>query len=157
MDEIFFFEFRIRPTSLRVRGVLGVRRKAFDPAAVVVLHSLLILTISVKQHHYFGFWRITSRSITIGLTQHFIAQAKPRVTWYNSLAGVGKNTGHAETFPSFSVSGRPFFLSMMFQAFRLLLTVSFHRNFGIPLRRFPSIIFCNCSDVFSFVSYFKSA
>ena len=36
--------------------------------------------------------------------------------------------------------------SLMFQAFRSLLTVSFHRNVGLPLGRFPSIFISgNCS------------
>ena len=44
--------------------------------------------------------------------------------------------GLADTFPSFSVSG-PF--PLMFQAFRSLLKLSVHFNFGLPLERSPSI------------------
>ena len=37
----------------------------------------------------------------------------------------------------------------MFQAFRSLLTVSFHRNFGLPLGRFPSVFISATARMFS--------
>ena len=37
----------------------------------------------------------------------------------------------------------------MFQAFRFLLTVSFHRNFGLPLGRFLSIFISTTARMFS--------
>ena len=39
--------------------------------------------------------------------------------------------------------------SLMFQAFRSLLTVSFQRNFGLPLGRFPSIFILTTARMFS--------
>ena len=41
---------------------------------------------------------------------------------------------------------------LMFQAFRSLLTVSFHLNFGLPLGRFPSIFISTTALMFSVVS-----
>ena len=51
-----------------------------------------------------------------------------------------------ETFPPFSVSGP---CPLMFQAFKSLLTVSFHINFGLPLGRFPSIFISATARMFS--------
>ena len=39
--------------------------------------------------------------------------------------------------------------SLIFQAFRPLLTVSFHRNIGLPLGRFPSIFISATARMFS--------
>ena len=39
--------------------------------------------------------------------------------------------------------------SLMFQAFRSRLTVYFHRNFGLPLGRFPSIFISTTARMFS--------
>ena len=39
--------------------------------------------------------------------------------------------------------------SLIFQAFRSLLIVSFHRNFGLPLGRFPSIFISATARMFS--------
>ena len=60
-----------------------------------------------------------------------------------SLWGVA---GLAETFPSFPVSG-PFLPDA--PGFQAHLTVSFHRNFGLPLGRFPSTFISTTALMFS--------
>ena len=57
----------------------------------------------------------------------------------------------AETFPSFPVSGSS---SLTFQAFRSLLTVSFHCNLCLPLGRFPSIFISTTARMFKFHLFF---
>ena len=54
-----------------------------------------------------------------------------------SLLGVA---GLAQTFPSFY---------LIFQAFSSFLTVSYHRNFSLPVGRFPSIFISATAQMFS--------
>ena len=65
---------------------------------------------------------------------------------FSLFAAVSLGVFFAGTFQSFSVSD-PF--PSMFQAFRSLLTVSFHCNFGLPQVPFPSIFISATARMFS--------
>ncbi len=64
-------------------------------------------------------------------------------------SGVAASQDLAETFPSFPV-GVPLLPDV--PGFQVLLTVSFHRNFGFPLGRFPSIFISKTARMFSEMS-----
>ena len=62
--------------------------------------------------------------------------------------------GHADTFPSFPVSG-PFLPDVPgFQVPPDTVPVSFHLNCGLPLGRFASIFILATADVFCIISSF---
>ena len=68
------------------------------------------------------------------------------VTHLSHLSPPSPCAGLPETYPSFPVSD-PFLPDV--PGFQVPLTVSFHRNFGLPIGHFPSIFILTTAPMFS--------